>query len=139
MRGRLSSSTNWNTLAVCLMGGKVTDSFRLSWLLSGAIAGVVAGWFTVSSRQRCGGEGSLLYGPATYYLGILTYWFSFVVMERAWMCWQEGAWSDFNLHDHFGMLWIFLIYGTSTYGILLLASTFFTCCVVWKVYQRFAA
>ncbi|MDA1276264.1 MAG: type II toxin-antitoxin system HicA family toxin [Verrucomicrobia bacterium] len=29
----------WNTIVVCLMGGKVADAFRPSWLLAGAIDG----------------------------------------------------------------------------------------------------
>lgn len=29
----------WNMIVVCLMGGKVADAFRPSWLLAGAIDG----------------------------------------------------------------------------------------------------
>jgi hypothetical protein len=129
----------WNALAVCLLGGKLTDSLRASWLLAGAIAGMIAGLFTIWSRRRRDGQESFLYGLATYYLAIFTYWVSFVVIERAWMCWQHGGWTDFDLRDHLIMIWIFLVYGTLWFGIILIPLSFLSRYVVWRLYQRFAA
>ena len=128
----------WNTIAVTLLGGRVMDAFKPSWLLAGAIAGAVAGWFTIWSRNRREGEERLLDGFATFYLGIVIYWISFVVIERAVMCVKHGGWTDFDLRDHLTMIGIFLLYGTLWYGIVLIPLCFLSRWLIWKVYQRFA-
>ena len=76
----------WNLLAIWLLGGRVVDALTPGWLLAGALAGVAAGVFTMWSRRQRDGEESVLYGIATYYLGILVYWGSFVVIERFYVC-----------------------------------------------------
>jgi hypothetical protein len=129
----------WNTMVVRLMGGHLADVFRPSWLLAGAIAGAVAGWFTVWSRKRQGGAESFLYGVATYHLGMLTYWASFVVFERVWMCLQHGAWTDFDLRDHLVLIWLFFFYGTICFGILLIPLSFLSRYFVWRIYRKFTA
>ena len=128
----------WNLIAVCLLGGRMTDAFKPSWLLAGAIAGAVAGWFTVWSRQRREGEERILDGFATYYLGIGAYWISFVVIERVVLCVQHGGWTDFNLHNHLSLIGVFLVYGSVWYGIILIPLCFLSRWLIWKVYQRFA-
>ena len=129
----------WSTLAVCLIGNKGADSFRPSWLLAGAIAGAVAGLFTVWSRRRRNGAESILYGVATYYLGILTYWAGIVVIERVLMCLQVVDWTDFDLRDPLAMILIFLFYGTIWFGIILIPLCFLSRYIVWRIYRRFAA
>ena len=129
----------WNTIVVCLMGGHVVDAFRPSSLLAGAIAGAVAGLFTVWSRKRQGGAESFLYGVATYYLGMLTYWAGFVIIERTWMCLEHGGWTDFDLRDHLGLIWLFLFWGTVWFGVLLIPLSFLSRHFVWNIYRRFTA
>lgn len=43
---------------------------------------------------------------------MFVYWVSFVLIQRAIMFAQHGGWTDFDLHDHLKMIFIFLIYGT---------------------------
>lgn len=128
----------WNAMVVCLMGGKVTEAFRPSWLMAGVLAGIVSGLFTVWSRNRRDGEESIFYGVATFYIGIVTYWASFVVVERTLMCLRHGGWTAFDLRDHLIMIWTFAIYGTLWFGIILIPLGFFSRYLIWKVYLRFA-
>lgn len=127
----------WNAIAVSLLGGKVADVFRPSWLVAGMVAGVAMGRFTVWSRERRGGAERLLDGIATYYLGIVVYWLVFVVIERASVVWRHGGWTDFNLHDHLVMIVWFLIQGTFPYGIVLIPLAFLSRRFVWSVYERY--
>lgn len=129
----------WNVLAVCLLGGKVSDAFTPAWLLAGALAGLAAGFFTIWSRRRRDGRESFLYGIANYYLGIFVYWMSFVVIERVIMCVQYGSWTDFDLHDHLKLIFIFLLYGTVWFGIILIPLCFLSRYVLWTIYKRNAA
>lgn len=129
----------WNVVAVCLMGGSVLDALSASWLLAGAFAGVAAGVFTIWSRRRRKGRESVPYGIATYYLGMLVYWASFVVIARAIMCVEAGGWTDFDLHDHLALIGPFLIYGTVWFGVILIPLCFVSRLVLWKVYVRNAA
>ena len=126
----------WNGVAVCLLGGTLRDSLSLGWLLAGAIAGLAAGCFTVWSRKRSYGDESFLGGVATYYLGIVSYWASFVVIERVRLCWSAGGWTDFELHDHLGLIAVLLLYGTVYYGILLIPLCFLSRRVLWALYER---
>jgi mannose/fructose/N-acetylgalactosamine-specific phosphotransferase system component IIC len=128
----------WNAIAVVLMGGKPADALRPSWLVAGAVAGMVAGGFTVWSRKRRDGEESIPLGVATFYLGMIVYWATFVIVERAAMCIRHGGWTDFDLHDHLIMILWFLVYGTLWYGILLIPLCFLTRLVIWRVHQRFS-
>jgi hypothetical protein len=129
----------WNVLAVSLLGGGLADSLRPGWLLAGAIAGIVTGRFTVWSRQRRDGDESFLAGIATYYLGIAVYWASFVVIERARLCWRAGGWTDFDLDDHLGLIAVFLLYGTLWYGIVLIPLCFLSARLLWALHRRRAA
>ena len=127
----------WNIIAVCLLGGRVTGAFRPSWLLAGALAGIVAGVFTIWSRKRREGEESLFLVLATYYLGIVTYWATFVVVERITMCIRHGGWTDFDLRDHLVLVWTFLFYGTLWFGIILIPLTFLSRYMLWAVYKKY--
>ena len=127
----------WNMIAVYLMGGGIADSFKPGWLIAGALAGVAAGVFTVWSRKRRDGRESILWGLATYYLGIFVYWLAFVLIERALMCIEKGGWTDFDLPDHLKLIWLFLIFGTVWYGIILIPVAFLSRYVIWKVWRRF--
>jgi hypothetical protein len=129
----------WNVVAVCLTGGRLLDAFTPGWLLAGAFAGVAAGVFTIWSRRRRDGKESFFYGIANYYLGIFVYWVSFVVIQRAIMCVQHGGWTDFDLHDHLGLILIFLVYGTVWFGIILIPLCFLSRYVLWTIYTRNAA
>lgn len=126
----------WNVVAVCLMGGKFVDAFSPAWMSAGAVAGIATGWFTIWSRLRRDGDESFLYGVATYYLGMFVYWISFVVIQRAIMCVRHGGWTDFNLHDHLTMIFIFLVFGTVWYGIILIPLNFLSRHVLWEIYTR---
>lgn len=126
----------WNVIAVCLMGGRLTHALRPVWLLAGALAGVAAGLFTIWSRRRSDGRESLLYGIATYYLGIFVYWLSFVVIQRVILCVQSGGWTDFNLRDHLRLILVFLGYGTAWFGVILIPLSFLSRQVLWKMYSR---
>lgn len=128
----------WNTIAVCLIGGRVEDSFRPSWLAAGVIAGIVAGWFTIWSRRRGDGEEHVRYGLATYYLGMLVYWASFVVLERVRLCVQHGGWTDFNLRDHLMLGVLMLVYGTLMYGVILVPLALLTRRLIWSAYCRYS-
>lgn len=129
----------WNMIAVLLMGGRAVDSFRWSLLVAGASAGLAAGLFTVWSRRRLQGEEGFFYGLANYYLAIFIYWLSQVVVERAWLCWKAGRWTNYELHDHINLLWVFLIHGTLWFGVILIPLTFLTRHLVWRLYQKFEA
>jgi hypothetical protein len=126
----------WNVIAICLMGGRVSEAFSAGWLLAGALAGVVAGRFTIWSRRRRDGRESVFYGIANYYLGIFVYWASFVVIQRVIMCIQHGGWTDFDLHDHLSLIVVFLVYGTLWFGILLIPLCFLSRYVLWQIYNR---
>jgi hypothetical protein len=126
----------WNVVAVCLMGGRFVDAFSPGWSLAGAFAGVAAGLFTIWSRHRRAGREGFLYGIATYYLGIFVYWISFVVIQRAIMCVQHGGWTDFDLRDQLKMIFIFLIYGTVWFGVILIPLCFLSRHGLWKIYTR---
>ena len=128
--------TLWNIVAICLMRGKLVDAFSPGWLLAGAIAGVAAGMFTIWSRRRRDGQESFFYGVANYYLGILVYWGSFVVIERIIMCVKHRGWTDFDLRDHLNLILMFLIYGTVWYGVILIPLSFLSRHVLWKIYIR---
>jgi len=129
----------WNLLAVRLMGGPWKEALSASWLAAGALAGALAGWFTVWSRRRRGGEESFAWVLANFYVGILAYWATFVVIERARLCWNHRGWTDFDLIDHLGLIVWFVFYGTLYYGILLIPLTYVSRWLVWNVYERTAA
>jgi hypothetical protein len=126
----------WSALAMALMGAGPREMLQPVWLLSGAVAGVAVGWFTVWSRSRRDGSESLLSGIATFYLGTLVYWACFVAIERARLCWRAGGWTDFDLDDHLRLLALFLLHGTVTYGIVLLPLCFLSRHVVWSLHRR---
>ena len=126
----------WNLLAIWLLGGRVVDALTPGWLLAGALAGVAAGVFTMWSRRQRDGEESVLYGIATYYLGIFVYWASFVVIQRAIMCVRHGGWTDFDLHDHAKLILMFLLYGTVWFGVILIPLCYVSRYVLWQVYIR---
>jgi len=128
----------WNLIAVCLMGGRVIDAFTSAYAPAGVVAGIVTGLFTVWSRKKTDGRESFGYGIGTYYLGIVAYWISFVLMARVWMCVRHGGWTDFNLRDHLSLIWLFLYLGTVWYGIILIPLCFLSRHVLWKIYQRYA-
>jgi hypothetical protein len=124
----------WNFLAVRMMGGDLLDALRPTWLIAGATAGLAAGFFTIWSRRRRDGSESFLNVLATFYLGIIVYWMTFVINERILMCIERGGWTDFDLRDHLMMIVIFLGYGTILYGIFLIPLTFLSRYLVWKMY-----
>ena len=126
----------WNVIAVRLMGGRMVDALAPAWLLAGALAGAAGGAFTVWSRQRRDGRESLLYGIATYYLGIVVYWASYVVIQRIILCVQHGGWTDFDLRDHLSLIVTFLMYGTVWFGLILIPLCFLSRHVIWKIYTR---
>lgn len=127
----------WNTLVVLLVGGRVRELLQPGGLVAGAIAGVVAGSFTVWSRRRIHGGESVQAGIAGYYLAMLAYWATFVVVERVLLCARHGGWTDFDLRDHLMLGVTFLVYGTAVYGIVLIPLSFLTRHWVWSVYRRF--
>ena len=129
----------WNAVVVFLMGGMAGDAFAPGWLVSGALAGVAVGVFTVWSRTRRDGRESVIDGIAAYYLGMFVYWACFVVVERAILCVQHGGWTDFDLPDHVGLILIFLTYGTVWWGVVLIPLCFLSRLLVWKIYTRSAA
>lgn len=116
------------------MGGRIVDALSSAWLPAGAIAGLVAGGYAIQSRRRRDGQESLLHGVAGYYLGIVAYWLSYVVIERLRLCYEHGGWTDFDLHDHLSLILIFLLYGTFWYGIFLIPLNFLSRHLLWKVY-----
>jgi hypothetical protein len=126
----------WNSLAVHLLGGRLVDAFSTAFAPAGAIAGLVAGMFTIWSRRKMDGGENVFYGVATYYVGIVVYWLSFVVIERAAMCLRHGGWTDFDLQDHLVLIWTLLMYGTLGAGVVLIPLTFLSRHLVWRVYQR---
>jgi hypothetical protein len=109
----------WNVVAVCLMGGRLADAFRPSFLVAGALAGVAAGLFTVWSRLRRDGKESLLYGVLTYYLGMFAYWASIVVIQRVILCVQHGGLTAFDLRDHLMLILTFSCMARSGSGLFL--------------------
>jgi hypothetical protein len=132
----IALGTIWNVVAVCLLGGRFIDAFSPSWLLAGAMAGIAAGLFTIWSRHRRDGKENFFFGVATYYLGIFVYWISFVVIERVIMCVQDGGWTNFDLHDHLKLIFVFLIVGTVWFGVILIPLCFLSRHVLWKIYTR---
>jgi len=126
----------WDVIAVRLMGGKFVDAFSPAWLVSGALAGISAGLFTIWSRRRREGRESFFHIVATYYLGIFVYWIGIVVIARAILCVQHGGWTDFGLRDHLKMILIFLTYGTYPFGLILIPLSLLSRNVLWKIYTR---
>lgn len=129
----------WNVIAVSLIGGRLRDALEVGWVAGGALAGLVAGCFTVWSRKRTDGHETFAYGFATYYLGIVTYWASFVLIERVRLCLQHGGWTGFDLRDHLILIYWYLMLGTLPYGLILIPLNFLSRYVVWRVYRRHAA
>jgi hypothetical protein len=129
----------WDVLVVRLMGGRLIDALAPAWLLAGSIAGVVAGLFTIRTRQWQEGRETVLHGIATYYLGMVVYWGSFVVLQRILLSIQHRGWTDFDLQDHLTLILLFLAYGTLPFGLLLIPLTFLSRYVLWKLYTESSA
>ena len=125
----------WHFVAVAAMQGRLSDALRPTWLAAGLTAGLVTGRFTIWSRRRCAGRESLGYGFATYYVGILVYWATFVVLERIAMCVRAGGWTDFDLRDHLVMIGPFLFLGTLWHGLILIPLAFASRFVLWRVHE----
>jgi hypothetical protein len=129
----------WTTIVVPLAGGEPRDVLRPSWFLSGMLAGAAAGAYTIWSRRRRDGRERVADVFATYYVGMFVFWAGFVVIERIALSLSHGGWTDFNLRDHFVMLWWFVIQGTIVYGIALIPLCWLTRRMVWGVYERLAS
>lgn len=123
----------WNLLVVRLMGGVTREALAPAWLLAGIVAGLVAGVFTLHTRERRGGDERALDVAATYYLAMLTYWSAFVVVARVLMVWRAGGWTDFDLGDHLRMIVTFASLGTLPYGLVLVPLTWASRALVWRV------
>ncbi|MBK7141459.1 MAG: hypothetical protein IPH75_05195 [bacterium] len=128
----------WSGIVLAIMGARGVEWYSLSWYLAGGIAGMTAGKFTVWSRIRTDGEERFWPGLATFYVGMVTFWGSWVIVERSAICIRHGGWSDSNLQDHLGLIIWFVVYGTLVWGVLLIPLTFATRWVVWRVYLRYA-
>jgi hypothetical protein len=125
----------WSVIAVRLMGGRWVDTLTLSWLIAGAVAGLVAGRFTVWSRSRRDGREHVLDVFATFYLAIVVYSTTYSVGERVLMLARLGRWMPFESDDGrmiLAMVWM----GTILYGIVLIPLTWASRSLVWKVYER---
>ena len=125
----------WSLLAVLLMGGTQSDWFRASFLLGGIAAGIAAGFQTARSREKRIGKESIISGLVCYYLAILVFWATWIIVERILMCVDAGGWTDFDLRDHLNMLLIYLIYGTTPpYGLILIPLCFLNRLFIWRIY-----
>jgi hypothetical protein len=124
--GVLCSTFVWVT-----MGG-LPDmaAFTASCLIPGAVSGTVAGLLTIWSRKRRGGKERLLDAVATYYLGLIIYWASFVVTESIL---RTGG---YDLHELFPMLAAILFYGTLPLGAILVPFSLLSRYVIWMLYTR---
>ena len=125
----------WSMLAVRLMGGRWVDMLTPSWLIAGAVAGLVAGRFTVWSRSRRDGREHVLDVFATYYLAIIVYSATYSVGERILLLARLGRWMPFEYDDVrmiVSMVWL----GTILYGILLIPLSWLSRGLVWRVYAR---
>ena len=127
----------WSLLTVLLMGGSAADWARVSFIVAGIAAGLVAGFQTISSRKRKSGKEGFLSGLACYYLAMFVFWASWLLVERISMCIEHRGWTDFDLHDHVNMLGVYLIYGTiPPWSLLLIPLCFANRLLVWKTYYR---
>ncbi|MBW8782886.1 MAG: hypothetical protein JF599_13505 [Verrucomicrobia bacterium] len=123
----------WSFLAVRLMGGRFED-LHIPFLIAGITAGIAAGVHTIRTRKKKGGDEGILAGIACYYLAIVIYWAVWLVAERVSMCIELRKWTDFDLHDHLNLIWVYLFYGTIPYGLLLIPLCFLNRWVVWRAY-----
>ena len=116
------------------MGGHAEDSFDVSFLIAGIAAGIVAGFHTIKSRRKNGGAEGIA-GIVCYYVAIVIYWAVWVVVERVTMSFEFGRWTDFDFHDHLKLLWVYLLYGTAPYGVVLIPLCFLNRWLVWRVFN----
>ena len=129
----------WNLIAVCLMGGSLSDAISPQSLAPGAIAGVVAGYFTIWSRKCHDGKERFFDGITTYYLAIIAYWACHVLFEGIA---QAGTGHDIRqlaIQDALGLLILFLYEGTVVFGVLLITLCFISRHLLWKIYIRTTA
>jgi hypothetical protein len=127
----------WSLLSVILMGGSAGDWVRVSFIAAGIAAGIIAGLQTISSRERRSGKEGLWPGLACYYLAVIAFWASWILVERISMCIEYRGWTDFDLSDHINMLMLYLIYGTiPPWSLLLIPLCFANRWLVWKTYHR---
>jgi hypothetical protein len=125
----------WNAVAMYLMGGGMNEIMRSSFTGAGVIAGIAGAGFTVWSRRKTLGFECLRYVLANYYVGILAYWVSFIVIERVWLCINTGGWTDFDLYDNV-ILIFWLLFGSVWYGIFLIPLCYGSRFLVWELYRR---
>jgi hypothetical protein len=121
-------------IAALLMGGGMSGMFYISSIVSGAIAGIGASKFAIWSRVRLEGRENIFYGIANYYIGIIVFWLCFIIIERVKMCIQSGGWTDFDLADQFGLILVFIYYGTLWYGLVLIPLCFVSRHIIWRAY-----
>ena len=129
----------WSLLAVRLMGGRLEDGLRVSFLLAGIAAGIIAGVHTIRTRKKKDGAERIVAVVGCYYLAIVAFWSVWVIAERVRMCVTFGAWTDFDLNDHLNLIWIYLVYGTLPYGVLLIPLCFVNRWLVWRAFSWRAA
>jgi hypothetical protein len=129
----------WNVAAMCLLGGRVVDAFAPGLLVGGAIAGMVAGAFTIWSRRRAGGHERVRDVIAHYFITAVAYWIGFVVTERIIMCVQHGGWTDFDLHDHLSFVLMLVVYHGIQSSLVLVPFSALSRFVIWKTYTRSSA
>jgi hypothetical protein len=125
----------WSLLIVTLMGGSASDWARAySFIIGGIIAGLVAGFHTIRSREKRFGKEGFVVGLLCYYLAMLVFWASSTVLERVGMCIAHQGWTDFELGEDLNMIGLYFIYGTIPWGLLLIPICFLNRWVVWNIF-----
>jgi hypothetical protein len=124
----------WHAIVVMIVGRPLAEA--LSWeMAAGALAGLVAGLFTVWSRRRRSGRESIGFVLATYYLAMVVYWFSGTCIDVSLQLLRDGRLRQFywaRLPDDF--TWM-AVYGTM-YGVVLIPLCWMTRHILWQWYGR---
>jgi len=126
----------WHTIVVLLMGQSLGDAASAA-MIAGAIAGLCAGFLTVRSRQHRHGRESVLDGVVTYYLAVVAYAVSLVVIGLLADLGSTGKTLGVvdALAASWALSWYAIIFATLL-GIVLIPLCFLTRHLLWRLSGR---
>ena len=126
----------WNLIVRWLMGARrPADLFEIGWMVAGALAGAVAGAYTVRVRDRVGSVRRFADGLAAYYLAMAVYGAAFVLIDQVGLSVRHGGWTTFDLSDRLRLIASFAVYGTLWYGIGLIPLAFVSRTLILRAYE----
>lgn len=127
----------WHTIVVLLMGQPLGDAGSLG-ILAGAVAGLCAGSLTVRSRERHHGRESIFDGILTYYVAVIVYVLTSVVIGVVVDAYARGS-SSVGPLGFLAASWVLTWYAVlfaSLAGVLLVPLCFLTRRFLWRFSGR---